>query len=182
MDGCQKLAMQLQEHAVERILSCEAYKYFISSLRSHTQYLYNICTTSVQRLRRWSIFAQMLYKCFVFVVNGYIVHGQELVTVYTPPPPHTHTLQAWYHFVQGTPDNDISDVTRKKSWDERWVSAIFKHGRHEKLILTIYPVIIDIESKCWCLHQCFQGQRVEGTTYKNWSISMWKIWRNPRLL
>ena len=27
---------------------------------------YNICTTSAQRLRRWSNIVQMLYKCFVF--------------------------------------------------------------------------------------------------------------------
>ena len=30
-------------------------------------HLYNICTTSAQRLRRWSNIVQMLYKCFVFV-------------------------------------------------------------------------------------------------------------------
>ena len=29
-------------------------------------YLYNICATSAQRLRRWSNIVQMLYKCFVF--------------------------------------------------------------------------------------------------------------------
>ena len=33
---------------------------------------YNICTctTSAQRLRRWSYIVQMLYKCFVFTGNG----------------------------------------------------------------------------------------------------------------
>ena len=30
------------------------------------RHLYNICTTSAQRLRRWSNIVQMLYKCFVF--------------------------------------------------------------------------------------------------------------------
>ena len=31
-----------------------------------TKRLHNICTTSAQRLRRWSNIVQMLYKCFVF--------------------------------------------------------------------------------------------------------------------
>ena len=30
----------------------------------NTKHLYNICTTSAQRLRRWSNVVQMLYKCF----------------------------------------------------------------------------------------------------------------------
>ena len=33
---------------------------------ANTKYLYNICTTSAQRIRRWSSIVQMLYKCFVF--------------------------------------------------------------------------------------------------------------------
>ena len=32
---------------------------------ANTKHLYNICTTSAQRLRRWSNIVQMLYKCFV---------------------------------------------------------------------------------------------------------------------
>ena len=32
----------------------------------NTKHLYNICTTSVQRLRRWSNIVHILYKCFVF--------------------------------------------------------------------------------------------------------------------
>ena len=31
-----------------------------------TQQTQNICTTSAQRLRRWTNIVQMLYKCFVF--------------------------------------------------------------------------------------------------------------------
>ena len=31
-----------------------------------TKHLYNICTTSAQRLRRWPNVVQMLYKCFAF--------------------------------------------------------------------------------------------------------------------
>ena len=31
----------------------------------NTKHLYNICTMSVQRLRRWTDIVQMLYKCFV---------------------------------------------------------------------------------------------------------------------
>ena len=34
----------------------------------NTKYLYNISTTSTQRLRRWSNIVEMLYKCFVFTV------------------------------------------------------------------------------------------------------------------
>ena len=30
---------------------------------ANTKYLYHICTTSAQRLRHWSNFVQMLYKC-----------------------------------------------------------------------------------------------------------------------
>ena len=33
---------------------------------ANTKHLYNICTASAQRLRRWSNIVQMLYKCFVF--------------------------------------------------------------------------------------------------------------------
>ena len=35
---------------------------------ANTKHLHNICTTSAQRLRRWSHIVQMLYKCFVFTV------------------------------------------------------------------------------------------------------------------
>ena len=35
--------------------------------RINTKHLYNICAMLVQRLRRWSNIAQMLYKCFVFL-------------------------------------------------------------------------------------------------------------------
>ena len=33
------------------------------SILANTKHLYNICTTSAQRLRRWSNIVQMLYKC-----------------------------------------------------------------------------------------------------------------------
>ena len=33
---------------------------------ANTKHLYNICTTSAQRFRRWSNIVQMLFKCFVF--------------------------------------------------------------------------------------------------------------------
>ena len=33
---------------------------------ANTKHLYNICTTSAQRLRRWADVVQLLYKCFVF--------------------------------------------------------------------------------------------------------------------
>ena len=37
---------------------------------ANTKHLYNICTTSAQRLRRRSNIVQMLYKCFVFAGIG----------------------------------------------------------------------------------------------------------------
>ena len=39
-------------------------------LKANTKHLYNICTTSAQRLRRWSNIVQILYKCFVFTGLG----------------------------------------------------------------------------------------------------------------
>ena len=33
---------------------------------ANTKHFHTICTTSSQRLRRWSNIVQMLYKCFVF--------------------------------------------------------------------------------------------------------------------
>ena len=37
--------------------------------QQNTKHLYNICTTSAQRLRRWPNIVQMLYKCFVLAVK-----------------------------------------------------------------------------------------------------------------
>ena len=42
------------------------------------KHLYNICTPSAQRLRRWSNIVHMLYKCFVFAGPPVLI---------TPPPP-----------------------------------------------------------------------------------------------
>ena len=42
---------------------------YVIGLRHHpanTKHFYNICTTSAQRLRRWSNIVQMPYNCFVF--------------------------------------------------------------------------------------------------------------------
>ena len=50
---------------------------------ANTKHLYNICTTSSQRLRRWSNIVQMLYKCFVFA---------------GPQPMHPYTLTQWVVF------------------------------------------------------------------------------------
>ena len=44
-----------------------------------TSHLYNIYTTSAQRLRRWSSIVQMLYKCFVFA-------GMRIRDDYHPQP------------------------------------------------------------------------------------------------
>ena len=45
------------------------------SKQSVTSHFYNICTTSAQRLRRWSNIVQMLYKWFVF--TGVTSHNVE---------------------------------------------------------------------------------------------------------
>ena len=37
-------------------------------------------------------------------------------------------LREWYHFVQGSLRNHISDVTRKKNWDSLPILAIFQNG------------------------------------------------------
>ena len=37
---------------------------------ANTKNLYNIYTTSAQRLRRWSNIVQIIYKCFVFAGGG----------------------------------------------------------------------------------------------------------------
>ena len=45
----------------------------IKCIPANTEHLYNICTTSAQRLRRWSNIVQMLHKCFVFAgMTSYI--------------------------------------------------------------------------------------------------------------
>ena len=37
----------------------------VSPSQANTKHLYNICTTSAQRLRCWSKIVQILYKCFM---------------------------------------------------------------------------------------------------------------------
>ena len=37
---------------------------YSKAFSANTKHLYNICTTSTQRLRRWPNIVQMLYKCF----------------------------------------------------------------------------------------------------------------------
>ena len=47
--------------------NCFSHVHIMSNLSvASTKHLYNICTTSAQRLWRWSNIVQMLYKCFVF--------------------------------------------------------------------------------------------------------------------
>ena len=40
---------------------------------ANIKHFYEICTSSAQRLRRWSNIVQMLYKCFVFAELAYII-------------------------------------------------------------------------------------------------------------
>ena len=45
---------------------------------ANTKHVYNFCTTSVQRLRRWSNIVLMLHKCFVF--TGMIISHMNTAT------------------------------------------------------------------------------------------------------
>ena len=61
----------LSQHSVCRVCRSETMWIPCESLGkcifpANTKHLYNIWTTPAQRLRRWSNFVQMLYKCFVF--------------------------------------------------------------------------------------------------------------------
>ena len=47
-------------------LCCLGWLIISNTYPANTKHLYNICTTSDQRLRRCYIIVQMLYKCFVF--------------------------------------------------------------------------------------------------------------------
>ena len=78
---------------VEIVLFVKArQKGLTSSLRGqpvNTKHLYNICTSSAQRIRRRSDIEQMLYKCFVFTGNGgpetppwHINHGNPSLVIY----------------------------------------------------------------------------------------------------
>ena len=53
---------------------------------ANTKHLYNICTTSSQRLRRWADVVQMLYKCFtnVLCLPGYWSSVLWNTTYYAP--------------------------------------------------------------------------------------------------
>ena len=51
---------------------------------ANTKHLYNICTTSAQRLRRWSNIIQMLYKCFVFTGHVDIVIHNKIQLSFLP--------------------------------------------------------------------------------------------------
>ena len=48
------------------------------------KHLYNICTTSAQRLRRWSNIVQMLYKCFVFAGYSSALTSYHFFTQWGP--------------------------------------------------------------------------------------------------
>ena len=73
-----KKTMQ-NEDSWSTLLQCYCGNFFLTSIFIYmcmytypvnTKQLYNICTTSAQRLRRWSNIVQMLYKCLVF--TGYM--------------------------------------------------------------------------------------------------------------
>ena len=49
-----------------RLSHCFVSRGRIPYFQAKAKHLHTICTTSAQRLRRWSNIVQMLYKCFVF--------------------------------------------------------------------------------------------------------------------
>ena len=53
-----------------------------SSNPANSKHLYSICTTTAQRLRRWSNIVQMLNKCFVFAGNA--TYHISSIAVHTP--------------------------------------------------------------------------------------------------
>ena len=57
-------------HSYKNILLFSRFAVFfrllIAPIPANTKHLHSICTTSAQRLRRWSNIVQMLYKCVVF--------------------------------------------------------------------------------------------------------------------
>ena len=50
------------------------------SFQANTKHLYNICTMSAQRLRRWSNIEQILYKCFSCLLSCSCLHIQSVPT------------------------------------------------------------------------------------------------------
>ena len=69
----------------------------------------------------------MWRQTFCEITEPHVVRELTGVPVHHPSP---IILREWYHFVQGTLRNHISDVTRKK-WDSLLVSAIFQNGRRK---------------------------------------------------
>ena len=65
------------------------------------------------------------------------------------------------HFDQEHPGNVVSDVTSNNFESRNGFRPLFLNGRHENQIWAIFPLLNDIESYFWCLHQCFQGQKIE---------------------
>ena len=57
-------------------LKPDSFHFLYGDNPANTKHLYNICTTSAQRPRRWSDIVQMLCKCFVF--NGKSKFSDEL--------------------------------------------------------------------------------------------------------
>ena len=55
--------LNLQENIMHFFTSKSVWQ-ILTAFPANTKYLYNICTTSAQRLRRWFNIVQMLYKCF----------------------------------------------------------------------------------------------------------------------
>ena len=61
---------------------------------ANTKHLYNISTTSVQRLRRWSNIVQMVYKCSVFTMMCSPFQEFHVFFVAHQTRPHADALEA----------------------------------------------------------------------------------------
>ena len=129
----------------------------------NTKYLYNICTTSAQRLRRWPSIVQMLYKCFVLTSNvgpcltlvgcGAFVCSCCFLNVLQP------VLDAWHWItvLQWSWQITTSHLNKVES----------KLGRSLRHWLKLLPNIGSASCVCW--------EMLPGTTW-------WCLWNSHAML
>ena len=115
----------------------------LKNVPANKNHLYIICTTSVQRLRRWSIFVQMLYKCFMFPGVIYIVVFQQI------------TLAHVYCSAEESFESDTT--SRKLLWQFTTCSALralgqwVANGKYIIIIIIIKQLYYTVRSEpCRC--------------------------------
>ena len=118
----------------------------------------NICTTSAQRLRRWSNIVQMIYKCLVFTAmyqNALSGNGSMHAQWWSSIEPWAYSDKyVWW---------DSSDISYQ------WISDEFDHD----MILTHFSIPIfhsnfhSLHTRCELLSQHYSHL----TKNDNWQIS-----------